>query len=172
MLLTLQFYRREISRRRFVLLSALTLACQALCGTEILFTGTLMGAVALFCAFCLVPRERRSIVALIPPLVAAYFVMAVVCSPFLWYALTGPSVQAGQGINYPADLLSFVIPTPMTWLGGRSFSSVSAAYLGNTSEQGTYLGLPLIAIAIAYWSESSKKPGTKVLVAVSLVAAV
>ncbi len=171
-LLTLQFHRGAISRRRFVLLSALTLACQALCGTEILFTGTVMGAVALLCAFCFVPRERRSIVALIPPLVAAYLLMAVVCSPFLWYALTGPSVQAGQGIAYPADLLSFVIPTPMTWLGGRSFSSVSAAYLGNTAEQGTYLGLPLVAIAIAYWSESFKRPATKVLMAVTLVAVV
>jgi hypothetical protein len=72
----------------------------------------------------------------------------------------------------PADLLSFFIPTPVTWLGGRSFSSVSAAYLANTSEQGTYLGLPLIFMAIAYWSESFKKPATKVLMAATLVAVV
>ena len=98
--------------------------------------------------------------------------MAVVCSPFFWYALTGPSVQAGQGINYPADLLSFAIPTPMTWLGGKSFSAVSSAYIANTGEDGAYLGLPLIAIVIAYWSECFKRPATKVLMAVTLVAVV
>lgn len=172
-LLTIQLYRGDIRRRRFAALGAATLACQALCGTEILFTGTVMGAVALFCALCFAPREDRySVVALIPPLMAAYLLAGVICSPFFWYALTGPTLAPGQGINLPADLLSFVIPTPMTWLGGRSFWSVSASYLGNTAEDGTYLGLPLIAIAIAYWSESFRKPATKVLMAATLVAAV
>lgn len=58
-LLTLQLHRGDISRSRFVLLSALTLACQALCGTEILFTASLMGVVTLPVAFCCVPREGR-----------------------------------------------------------------------------------------------------------------
>jgi hypothetical protein len=171
-LLTVRLYRGDVSRLRFIFLASLVLACQALCGTEILFTGTVMGVVVLASAICFSPRNRLSIVALIPPLVAAYLLMAFICSPFFWYALTGPKVQAAVGAASPADLLSFVIPTPMTWLGGSSFTSVSSGYVANIGEEGTYLGLPLIAIAIAYWSQSFRRPATKVLMSATLVAAV
>lgn len=173
LLLAIQHYRGDIGWRRFVLLAALTLVCQALCGTEVLFTTTVMAAVVLLCALCLVSgKDRRAVVALIPRLIGAYLLAGAVLSPFLWYALSGPSVQPGQGLFLPADALSFFIPTPMTWLGGRSFSSVSDAFLSNTAEQGTYLGLPLIIMAIAYWSGSFRKPAAKVLMAATLIAIV
>lgn len=171
-LLTLRLYRGDIGRIRFVLLAALVLAAQALCGTEIFFTTTVMGAVTLLAAFCLMTSQRRAIAALVGPLVAAYVLMAVVCSPFLWYALSGPGVQTGQGILYPADLLSFFVPPAMTGLGGKTFSSVSSAFVVNIGEQGTYLGLPLLVIVIAYWWQSVRRPATKVLMAATLVAAV
>lgn len=170
-LLTLRYYRGDIGRLRFVLLGALTLGCQLLCGTEVFFTTGLLGAVALLCVLAFAPRdERRRILGLIPPLIAAGLLTAVVCSPFLYYALTGPEVGGGQAFLYPADLLSFAIPTPITWLGGKSFLPVSGFYLGNLYEQGTYLGLPLIAIVIAAWAESFRRPFTRALMAVTLVA--
>lgn len=170
-LLTVRLYRRDISHRRFVVLATVVLACQALCGTEILFTATVMGVVGLACALCFSSGNRRAVAALIPSLLAAYLLMAFLCSPFLWYALTGPNPQAAQGVA-PADVLSFVIPTRMTWLGGASFSSVSSTYVANIGEEGTYLGLPLIAIVIAYWSQTFRRPATKVLMAVTLLAAI
>jgi hypothetical protein len=171
-LLAVRYYQRDLSRLRFIALATLTLVGQLLCGTEIAFNSTVMGVITLFFAFCFVPRERRHDVSgLILPLSVAYVLTVVICSPLLYYAVTGPAVLPGNGIHFPADLLSFVIPTRMTWLGGTTFSSISADYLGNTAEQGTYLGLPLIAIALAGWLEFRRRPASRVLMAVSLIAA-
>ena len=170
-LLSLKRLDEAIGTRRYVALAAVVLIAQLLCGTEILFTMTVMGGVVLVCGLIFAPTPSR-ILRLLPPLMAAYAITAIVCSPFIYYALTGPEIGVGQGIIYPGDLLSFLIPTPITWLGGSSFKAVSNGYIAGFCETGTYLGLPLAAIVIAYGVESWRKPRTRILLVATAVAAI
>ena len=163
-LLTLKRIDGVIGARRYVLLMALVLAFQLLTSSEVLVTLTGMGILALGCALLLSdPPDRRRIAAVLPELAGAYGVMAVVCSPFIYYELTGPAITGGP---YSADALSFFIPNVLTHLGAQQFLAVSSAFPGNTSEQGTYLGLPLIAIVAGYAIARWREPATRILLAV------
>jgi hypothetical protein len=171
-LLSLRLADGAISRRRFVCFAALTLLAQLGTGTELLFTTTcagavLLGAVALFAT----PADRRRLVALIPPLVLAYVVMAVIGAPFLYDALRGPKLAVGWGATFSADLLSFAVPTQAFWVGGHKFLPVSQAFTAGFVETGTYLGVPLIAICGAYAVSQWRLVRTRALIASAAVAA-
>jgi hypothetical protein len=173
LLLELSLRRADLNvgRVRFVVLGAVVLGAEILCGTELTFTLTCMGAVTLLAALVFGPGDRRRrIVALLPELAGVYVLAAIVCSPYIYYALKGPEVGVGQGLIYPADLLSFIIPTPVSWLGGSLFKTTSAHFIAGYCEEGTYLGLPLIAIIAAHTVESWRRPRTRVLIVVIVVA--
>lgn len=81
-LLTLKRLDGAISARRYVVLMALVLIAQFSCGTEMAFTLTVMGVVALAAGWTFSTSEmRRKIVALLPTLAGAYAATAVICSP-------------------------------------------------------------------------------------------
>ncbi len=169
-LLAVGYLQGDFGARRVVLLSGLTVLCQMLCGTELLFTGVLLGGLGLIIAFMLAPSQLRPrIVGLSVALLAGGVLAAIVGSPFLYYAFTGPEAQAGQAATYPADLLSFVIPTPDTWVGGHRFIQVSSKFLGDTAEQGTYLGLPLILIVAASWRSLYRRRVIRLLMVMTLI---
>jgi hypothetical protein len=170
-LLTLKRLDGVITARRYLALTAVVLIAQLLCGTEMLMTLTCLGAVALACALIFsAPKQRLNILALLPYLAGAYAVFAVVCSVFIYYAVTGPAIAVGRGILFPADALSFVIPPPIMLIGGHRFLSVAGVFAGNTSENGTYLGLPLILIVAAYAVQQWRTRAANVLLSVGAVA--
>lgn len=169
-LLTLKRLDGAISVRRYVIWLAVLLIVELGSGTEVLLTMTLAGAVAwIFGALLSPPERRRQILALIGPIVCAYLAMAVICSPFIYYALKGPPLAVGWGIS--ADLLSFVIPTLATWLGGHWFLSISGHYRAGVVETGTYLGLPLLVLVVWYLIEARRLRGTWILAATTIVLA-
>ncbi len=150
-LLAFGYLRGEWGARRVALLGALALLCQMFTSTEILFTTTIFGVIGYVLAFVFAPAAmRRRFVPLSGALVVAYAIAGVISLPYIHYALSGPKVGVGM-IYEPADLLSYVFPTPDTWVGGKSFAQLSARYPLNTSEQGTYLGIPLIVMMLAAW---------------------
>jgi hypothetical protein len=150
-LLTLKRVDRVISIRRYFILTALVLIAQLATGTEMLFTMTCLGVVALAAAWIFsAPEQRRRILAALIPLAGAYAVVGIICSPFLYYALTGPNVVGGLPADFPADALSFAIPTTFELFGGHRFAAVTGAFAGNFAENGTYLGVPVILIVAAY----------------------
>lgn len=164
----------SLSTRRYVALTALVLIAQLGCNPEIVFTTTVYGAVALICGVAFTSGQaRRTLVGLIPPLAFAYAVTAVVCSPYLYYLLTGPSFSRGVDRLYFADLLSYFFPTPITLIGHQRFIGVSAAFFSGYVETGTYVGaggiIAFAAYAIEWWARSVY---AKVLVVTTLVAAV
>lgn len=170
-LLILQRFDERITARRFAVLATLVLTAELLCGTEVVFTMTVVAAVGFVAALALAP-DRGRVLRLIPPLAIAYVMTAVICSPLLYYALTGPEVGAGQGVAYPADLVSFLIPSPITWAGGNAFRSVSSGYVAGITEAGAYLGAALIAIVVAYAFESGRQWRARVLLITTAGAAV
>jgi hypothetical protein len=151
-LLTLKRLDEAITRRRYAVQLAGCLVFELLVSTEILLTLTLFGAGTLLLAFILGSRSQRNrIVMLLPPIGGAYVVTAIICSPFLYYALRfNNAYSAGWSGVYSADLLSFVIPTEITRIGSQTFASVAAAYTGNPTENGAYLGLPLLCGSLAF----------------------
>ena len=80
---------------------------------------------------------------------AALVLVAIVASPWLVRMAAGADRIPGF-LNppwfYSANLLNFVVPTPLTLLGGQLFTPVSSQFGGNVSEQGSYVGLPLLLI--------------------------
>ena len=169
-LLTLQHLDGVISARRYIVLSTILLILQLGLSSEMLFTLTCMGAISLICGYAFVgPEYRRRIVRLVPKLGIAYAAMGLLTLPFLYQELRGPTFA---NAHISADALSFLIPTTITRIGGQLFSSVSANFPGNLAEQGTYLGLPLVAMAAAFVIERRRTAAAKTALAISVVALV
>lgn len=149
--LALRALAGELSRRVFVALMALALIFQFLFSAEVFVTFTLFGAVALASAFAFADAELRARLRhLLWPLAAAYLVTAAVVSPYLYYAFQpgGLPVLLWRTDHFSSDLLAFVVPTPVTKLGGLHFLSTSNRFTGGIVEGGAYFGLPLILILV------------------------
>lgn len=69
---------------------------------------------------------------------------------------------------FSADLLNFVVPTGVT-VGGSLVSGVAHTFTGNWSEQGAYLGLPLIALSCVAIRRGWKNVWIKVLTIMGFV---
>jgi hypothetical protein len=172
-LLTVKRLDGAMGARRYLVLMALVLIAQLSCGTEIVFTTTIMGVVALAAGWTFSPPEmRRRIVGLLPALAGAYAAVAVICSPFIYYALTGPEVAKDRGMAFPADALSFAIPTGLLRVGGHRFAAVSNGFVAGFVETGTYLGPPIIIIVAAFAVQRWHTRAAKILVSVLAFAVV
>ncbi len=172
-LLVLKRLDDAISTRRFTVLMAVVLSVQLLLSTEILFTMTCLGVIVLVGAAVFAGRrERQAIVELLPALGGAYVAMAVVCSWFLYAAVRAPAFAQGWGTRFPADALSFVVPSPIARFGGYSFLSVTSAFRGTLTETGTYLGLPLILIVGIFLITRWRTRAAQVLTAALVVSVV
>jgi hypothetical protein len=73
----------------------------------------------------------------------------VLAAPFLAFQYFGP--DRVQNVHppdvYVSDLLNFVVPTNITRLAPSSVLAVSRHFTGNGSEQGAYIGVPLLIFA-------------------------
>ncbi|HWF34886.1 MAG TPA: hypothetical protein VG295_05930 [Solirubrobacteraceae bacterium] len=172
-LLTLKRIDGVISARRYLILATIVLIAQLATGTEMLFTMTCLGVVALAAGWVVsTPEKRRRIVGALVPLIGAYVVLGIICSPFLYYALTGPNVVGALPAQFPADALSFAIPASFDIVGGHRFGPVSSAFAGNFAENGTYLGLPVILIVAAWAVTRWRTRAGRILLTVLAVAVV
>lgn len=146
-LCTLKLVARQMSRWRFVVAVTLTLVAQVLTSTEVLFTMTVVGIVALVVGYAFANHDlRQRILSMLPWLLLAYVIAMAACSYYLYLEFKAPPAIDGSGLLYPTDLLAFVIPTPDTWIGGTRFIPVISLFAGTTSETNAYLGLPMLLI--------------------------
>ena len=81
-------------------------------------------------------------------LVVAAGSFAVLAAPFLAEQYAGPHrVQDVHPVNYyVSDLLNFFSPTKTTQLAPRAAQHLAAHFTGNGSEQGAYIGIPLLVL--------------------------
>jgi hypothetical protein len=167
-LLTLKLIDGRISRRRFIVLMALSFGALFLFSAEVTFTFVLIGAVALGLALAWAPASRARIATAVRLIVAAGALAMLVTVPFLYYAVTGDVTMgffAHAGDIYVADATGFVVPTRITRLGRSWFDPVALAFSGNIAEDGVYLGAPLALITIRYAVTRWGATATKVMVA-------
>ena len=144
--LALRRFDGDLSRRRFVVAMTAVLVAQALLSTEILLDAALVGGIALIVAYATVSRSNRQRVdVLVLDTLIAAAVSVLVLLPYVIAALAQtPTARA----VYALDALNLVIPTPVTWLGGNLFHSVSATFEGGAySETDGYFGAPLLLAA-------------------------
>ena len=167
----------DLGERRLVALLTVALTLQFMLSPEIFATACGFGALALGLAWLLEVAERAQIVGLMRPLTFALSATAVLVSPLVVHMLTHvPPMVLNLPAAYSADLVNFVIPTPVTALGGQHLASFSHAIApgasgGDISEKPAYLGIPLLIILCVFAVRRWRAASTKLLVAIVLVSA-
>jgi hypothetical protein len=148
--LVLRHVQGEIGSRAFVAWMAVALAGQYLISSEVLATATLFGALALVLGYVLLPGWRRALLDTVGLLIGAYAGMAILISPFLAVFFFGRHYPPGA-IGFPADLASYVAPSPLMAITRRS-----PRLLGSGLE--SYLGVPLVVLLAAFtWHERRRR---------------
>ena len=171
-LLTLKRLDGRITARRYVALLALVLVFQLLVSSEMALTLCLVGAVALVCGwFAAEPSRREQIVRLLVPIGSAFVLTLIVCSPYLYYELfRGSAYSAGWGNYYAADLLNFVVPTPITAVGGHSFASLAGTFSSSDYGESTaYLGIAQVALVAAFFFRWRRSRTTRFLLPLLMI---
>ena len=160
-------------RRRAAVLLGLGLVAQMYCSAELLATFLLFGALTLLVAWMLDTQRRAEIRRALPMLALAGAVLLVGGLPYLLaFAFDGGTGFSHANPNlYPNDLLGFVVPTPIFRFGRSYFSSLSATFIGETSE--AYIGIGLLAITVWYLAERWRtKAGARILGVILAIVAV
>jgi len=144
----------QIEHRTFALLFFALLVAQFLIAAEVVATMTILGAAALAVVWMFAQSDlRRRIQTVAPPIFLAYLVTAVVVSPWLYYMFVDFRHKPLRSSNeHSADLLSLVIPTQTIELGDMSdfFRNLSSRFTSNIFENGGYVGVPLLIIAVCF----------------------
>jgi hypothetical protein len=155
----LRFLDGRSSKRRFVIELTLLTLVQMFVSTEVLFTATVLGAVALGFAWCLGTRgQRQAIVGALPLIGIAYALTLVASSWYVREVLAAPAYAANTGLYWPTDALSYVVPSPFTWILGHAFTHVNTLFAGGPTETDSYLGVPLLTIVIGFlWTRRERR---------------
>ena len=155
----LYLYRTENDHRRAFYITWLTLllVCQFLISTEVFATATMFGGIALLIILIMRRSEKKEFsmeIEIIKETIFSYVIVFLILSPYFYYIFKGYIAHSINGPDfYSADLFSYIIPTPITWLGGDKFSKVAGMFPGNFAEEGAYIGLPIVFIIYLYVKE-------------------
>ena len=129
----------------------LALTVQFYIAAEVFVSLSLFGAVALGWAWVWGDaEERRRLRELVVVLTGAYAVTAVACAPYLYEAFKPGQVPVlpDRSDAISADLLSYVLPSQLTAIGGGTFAATTARFTEGPIEGGAYIALPLLALAV------------------------
>jgi hypothetical protein len=155
----------SMSRRRFAIIGTAALVAQFLISTEVLATSTVLGFFALTLGWLTFRERRPAILDVFKLIVLAYGTAGVLLSPWLFTMLlphTAP-VHADPS-RYRPDLYSFLVPGDTLWHGrgqARQWLKLGVAYFGPDM---AYIGLPLLAIVLAFAVAGWRDRGTRLLV--------
>ena len=154
----------DISQGRLALVLTPLLIAQFLQSLEIFATMTMFAAMVMAFGYVFVSRDedRARVLSLVRPVIASYVLALTVVSPFLYYFLFfGFSSKPVWPPDYfNTDLLNLVIPTQVNQIGRLPFfASISTNFPGGSiAENGSYLTLPLIVIAVLYARRNWREP--------------
>ncbi len=171
LLLLLLRLDRRLNGLAFVALLALVLTFEFLTSTEVFATASLFGVLAISLALLISPSEYGlKTSSLLPEIICAYIVTAIVLIPYLYYVFvrTEPA-PLNSALEYSSDLLNFFVPTELTWIGHVPFGSVVSHFRGNISEDGAYLGAPLVLVILLFAKSHWREPLADFLLACLVV---
>jgi len=172
-LAVIRFLNGASSKRRLRIELTVLLLVQMFTGTELLFSMTVLGAVALGLWWRMGPQESRPrLRSALAVIASAYLIMLVLSSWYVYAALQAPEYGRDRGFLFPADLLSFLTPMPYTWIGGSLFSGVTSKFAGMADETNAYLGLPLVLLVIGFAKARWDQRATRFLTALLVISVV
>jgi hypothetical protein len=154
--LAVLFFENRIRPIAFTLLMGVTLSFQFLISTEVFATMTIFGFMGLTLAIVIFPSIRAQILPKGGMVVGAYALAALLISPYVYYlvAFGEPSIMIHMLTNslvyFSSDLLNIFFPTTATLVGSREFWTLAATFRSNISEEGAYIGLPLLVVISIY----------------------
>jgi hypothetical protein len=167
--LTLRHLSGTLRSVPFLSWLSLVLVLQFLISTEVYATQAVFGAVAMLLAFLVLgPPARPRLVRTAALIVGAHAVSAAAVSPYLYHVFAAgvPQQPIHPLTMYSTDLVNLVIPTPITWLGGRAFADVTHLFTrGNYAEHTGYISAVLIAVVLAFARRHWREPRGKLLIA-------
>lgn len=174
-LLCVQRAQGKLDGRRFIVAMAVLLLVELGLSSEILATLCVMGAITWTIMFMCAPKaDRPSLWRLAVDITIAAAATAILATPFFYYLMKGaPEVppQINSITMFSADPLNYIVPTVVTRLGRTVFSHLAGQFSGNASEQGAYLGLPLLFLVALYFRDHITQPYVRaLLVAMGLLA--
>ncbi|OSS42408.1 putative glycosyl transferase [Desulfurella amilsii] len=157
-------FKNYISFKKYLIFFSILLAFQFGVSNEIYATFVIFGFIALFIMFLIfITNEvyRKLIIKTTLESAAAVLISILLLSPYLYFIFYGYIKEHLQSIAfYVTDPLNLFIPTPITLLFGQLFAPISYHFTGNFSEEGAYLGLPLIFIIVSFiviaWRSKNK----------------
>lgn len=168
-LLVVRHVEGDLRDRWFVVAMAAVLTAQFLTWVETLAVASLFGAVALLTAYVLLPDRRAALRRTVVLLAGALMATGVLVSPFLHAFLFEPHTVPEQALkNYPADLLSWVVPASFQALATGHTRAGAPAYATGYA----YLGLPLVLLLAVFAWRYRERPVVRVLAVCFAVAAV
>lgn len=116
---------------------------------EIFASFVVVGALALALLYGLFHDYRPKLRRLLPGVVLGLGLAVLLTAPW-WLAMLRGYGQERGNISLPEiysqDLLGFILPTPLTWLGGIAAVPLTRHFTGNYTEEGGYFGLPLLLL--------------------------
>jgi hypothetical protein len=174
MLMVYEIATRAGQHRRWIVLAALVVL-QFFISSEVLASTLVVTALGLVIGAALFPAPARERIAPVAASLAkAGAVVAVVLAYPAWYFIRGPAHVSGviQTTSlYRADLLGPIVPNSMLQLHVPAWTVTSDMFAGALSENGSYLGIPLIVLVlvgvVVLWR---RVPVLRVIALVSLAA--
>ncbi len=159
-LIFLLYLNRRIKSWLFVLATAILLAIQFSISEEIFATFIFFSAITMALFYWLMPDIRRQLTYGLKMLPVTFLVLLLFISPYLYYMIIGRSevpLTLHPVSVFSINAANYLIPTPLTWLGGNALTGLSHYFTANISENGGYIGLPfliiLAIITLKYWRE-------------------
>jgi Bacterial membrane protein YfhO len=127
----------------------LLLGGEFLISPELLATACLFGGITFLLAYAVAPQYRPALRALALDIILAAPLALLLAAPVL-LAMAKDMHEAAHPQNwtvvYSIDALNFLLPTPVTMLGGPELTSISNHFTGGPDEQAGYLGLPALLL--------------------------
>jgi hypothetical protein len=144
----------SIRQRTFIILFATVLTLEFLVSTEIVAIMTLFGGMAMIIAFVVLPHEhKRSLRRSLPSLALAYAVSGMLLLPYLYYVFFyGVPEEMHPIEKCSADLLGYLVPSPMMLVGGRAFARFADTLTPHVwyGGKGVYTNPALLVIVALY----------------------
>ncbi len=151
---------------RLALLLGLALAFEFGVSQELYATLLIFGALAAATLYALHPPARAALARLLPGVSLGIGASLVILSPLIWQMLrsyAGGSHSVASPADFSVDLLGFILPTPITWLGGHWLAPLTNKFTGNTAEDGNYISLPLLLLLAHIARTHRTAPAVRVL---------
>jgi hypothetical protein len=150
----------------FVPLLAVDLVAQFLTSTEVFASMAVFGVLTVLLALVVLPDRRRTVL-VGPQIAAAYVLAAAALTPYLIYVFRDvPPAPLKDATPASADLLGFVLPRSTILVGHGAAASATAGFTARLSEDGSYVGIPLLLVVVAFAVFRWRDPLTRLLVPV------